>query len=195
MLDRATGELLSANNFAFVNWTRGIDADTGRPIVDPRADYDQGPALVFPSEAGAHSWQPMAYDPGRGLTFIPVIESGNVILESSERRAGLVEGQFTTPAFPPSLGPEIHALLVWGTAAHRPARARNRNQHRLARLLARLERWQHRVVWEAPTATSWDGGVLATGGGLVFQGDANGYLNAYSADTGGGLRPSRRAAR
>jgi quinohemoprotein ethanol dehydrogenase len=43
---------------------------------------------------------------------------------------------------------------------------------------------QHRVLWEAPTASSWDGGVLATGGGLVFQGDANGYLNAYAADTG-----------
>jgi quinohemoprotein ethanol dehydrogenase len=43
---------------------------------------------------------------------------------------------------------------------------------------------EHRVVWEAQTATSWDGGVLATGGGLVFQGDANGSLNAYSSDTG-----------
>jgi quinohemoprotein ethanol dehydrogenase len=43
---------------------------------------------------------------------------------------------------------------------------------------------QHRVVWEMPTASSWDGGVLATAGGLVFQGDANGSLNAYSADTG-----------
>ncbi len=43
---------------------------------------------------------------------------------------------------------------------------------------------EHRIVWEAQTATSWDGGVLATGGGLVFQGDANGNLNAYSADKG-----------
>ena len=39
-------------------------------------------------------------------------------------------------------------------------------------------------MWEAQTATSWDGGVLATGGGLVFQGDANGNFNAYAADTG-----------
>jgi quinohemoprotein ethanol dehydrogenase len=43
---------------------------------------------------------------------------------------------------------------------------------------------EHRVVWEAPTATSWDGGVMATASGVVFQGDANGYLNAYSADSG-----------
>jgi hypothetical protein len=51
ILDRRSGELLSAHNFAFVNWTRGIDAKTGRPLVDPHADYNHGPALVFPSEA------------------------------------------------------------------------------------------------------------------------------------------------
>jgi quinohemoprotein ethanol dehydrogenase len=43
---------------------------------------------------------------------------------------------------------------------------------------------QHRVVWEIQTATSWDGGVLATAGDLVFQGDATGNLNAYSAESG-----------
>jgi quinohemoprotein ethanol dehydrogenase len=43
---------------------------------------------------------------------------------------------------------------------------------------------EHRIVWETPTATSWDGGVLATAGGVVFQGDANGNLNAYSSDSG-----------
>ena len=113
VLDRATGELLSAQSFAFVSWARGIDPHTGRPIADPRADYDQRPALVFPSEDGAHSWQPMAYDPERGTTFIPVIESGNVILETSERPAGLVEGQFTTPAFPPgAVGSAGDALAV-----------------------------------------------------------------------------------
>jgi hypothetical protein len=39
---------------------------------------------------------------------------------------------------------------------------------------------EHRILWEAPTATSWYGGVLATASSLVFQGDANGNLNAYS---------------
>ena len=43
---------------------------------------------------------------------------------------------------------------------------------------------EHRVKWEAQTATAWDGGVLATAGGLVFQGDANGNLNVYGSDTG-----------
>jgi quinohemoprotein ethanol dehydrogenase len=185
VLDRGSGELLSAHNFAFVSWTRGIDSKTGRPIADPRADYDHGPALVFPSEGGAHSWQPMAYDPLHGMTFIPVIESGNVILETSDRRAGLVEGQFTTPAFPTELWDPKSMRSLYGELPPIAQLARAMKTNTASRGFLRA--WsvaQHRVLWEAQTATSWDGGVLATGGGLVFQGDANGNLNAYSANTG-----------
>jgi len=185
VVDRATGELLSAHNFAFVSWTRGIDARTGRPIEDPAADYELKPALVFPSEAGAHSWQPMAYDAGRGVTFIPVIESGNVLVETSERRAGLVEGQFTTPAFVPEAYDPKTMRSLYGPLPPLGELARRLKTNTASRGFLRA--WnvaQHKVVWEAQTATSWDGGVLATGGGLVFQGDANGNLNAYSSDTG-----------
>ncbi len=55
VLDRATGELLSAHNFAFVNWTRGIDPKTGRPIVDPAPTTITGPRLVFPSRGAART--------------------------------------------------------------------------------------------------------------------------------------------
>jgi quinohemoprotein ethanol dehydrogenase len=185
VLDRGSGELLSAHSFAFVSWTRGIDAKTGRPILDPRADYDHGPALVFPSVGGAHSWQPMAYDPEHGMTFIPVMESGNVILETSDRRAGLVEGQFTTPAFPTELWDPKSMGSLYGKLPPITQLARGLKTNTASRGFLRA--WsvvQHRVVWEAQTATSWDGGVLATAGGLVFQGDANGNLNAYSADRG-----------
>jgi quinohemoprotein ethanol dehydrogenase len=185
VLDRATGELLSAHNFAFVNWTRGIDPKSGRPIADPAAEYDRGPKLVFPSEAGAHSWQPMAFDAERALTFIPVIESGNVLVETSERRAGLVEGQFTTPAFVPEAYDPAAMRHLYGTLPSMSQLARGLKTNTVSRGFLRA--WsvvEHRAVWERQTATSWDGGVLATAGGLVFQGDANGNLNAYAADTG-----------
>ena len=185
VLDRGSGELLSAHQFAYVNWTRGIDPKTGRPIVDPHAEYDHGPALVFPSEGGAHSWQPMAYDPTHAMTFIPVMEAGNVFIEASDRPAGLVEGQFTTPAYPPELWDPKALRSLYGELPPISQLARGLKTNPASRGFLRA--WsvvQHRVVWEAPTATSWDGGVLATAGGLVFQGDANGILNAYSADTG-----------
>jgi quinohemoprotein ethanol dehydrogenase len=185
VLDRQSGELLSAHNFAVATWTKGIDAKTGRPIPNPAADYDHGPVLVFPSESGAHSWQPMAYDGGRGLTFIPVIESGNVIVEADKRRAGLVEGQFTTPAFTPE-GYDPKAMQsLYGELPPLKTLARGiRNDMASRGFLRAWNVAEHRVVWEMPTATSWDGGVMATASGIVFQGDANGMLNAYAADDG-----------
>ncbi len=185
VLDRQSGELLSAHNFAVVTWTKGIDPKTGRPIPAPGADYDHGPALVFPSESGAHSWQPMAYDAGRGLTFIPVIESGNVIVEAEHRRAGLVEGQFTTPAFTPEGYDPAAMKSLYGDLPPLKVLAKGMTHDTASRGFVRA--WnvaEHRVVWEAPTATSWDGGVMATASGVVFQGDANGLLNAYAADSG-----------
>lgn len=185
VLDRATGELISANSYAFQSWTRGIDPKTGRPIVDPGSSYDRGPALVFPGEAGAHSWQPMAFDPERRVTFIPVMEAGNVILETSDRRAGLVEGQFTTPAFPTEMWDPKAMHSLYGELPPVSRLAKGMKTNTASRGFVRA--WsvpEHRIVWEKQTATSWDGGVLATGGGLVFQGDANGNLNAYSSEDG-----------
>ena len=185
VLDRATGELISAKPFAFVSWARGLDPKTGRPLLDASADYDHGPALVFPSEAGAHTWQPMAFDPTRGVTFLPVIEAGSVIFETSDRRAGLVEGQFTTPALPPELYDPKAMRSLYGQLPPLARLERGVKTNPASRGFLRA--WsvaEHRVLWDTPTATSLDGGVLATAGGLVFQGDANGYFNAYSADTG-----------
>jgi quinohemoprotein ethanol dehydrogenase len=185
VLDRASGEVLSANQFAFVNWTQGIDPKTKRPISDPRADYDHGAKLVFPSESGAHTWHPMAYDPLRGVTFIPTIEAGNILIETIDLPAGLVEGQFTTPALPPELWDPKALHSLYGDVPSVKQLSRGLKTDTSSRGVLRA--WnvaQHRVVWETPTATSWDGGVLATAGGLVFQGDANGNFNAYSSDTG-----------
>jgi quinohemoprotein ethanol dehydrogenase len=185
VLDRGTGELLSAQKFAFVSWTKGIDPKTGRPIVDASADFDHGPALVFPSVSGAHSWQPMAFDAAHGVTFIPVIEAGNVIVETIDRPAGLVEGQFTTPSFVPEAYDPAAMRSLYGTLPPLDRLTRGIKTNPASRGFLRA--WnvaEHRIVWETPTATSWDGGVLATAGGLVLQGDANGTLNAYAADTG-----------
>jgi quinohemoprotein ethanol dehydrogenase len=185
VLDRATGELLSAKPYAYVSWARSIDPKTGRPVIDASADYDHGPALVFPSETGAHAWQPMAFDPVHGVAFLPAIEAGNIILETSERRAGLVEGQFTTPAMPPEMYDPKAMRSLYGEVPPLTQLERGLKTNPASRGLLRA--WsvsEHRVLWETPTATSFDSGVLATAGGLVFQGDANGFFNAYAADGG-----------
>jgi quinohemoprotein ethanol dehydrogenase len=185
VLDRSSGKLLSASPFAYVSWARGVDPKTGRPIVEASADYSRGPALVFPSEVGAHTWQPMAYDPERALTYISVEEEGNVLLETSKRRAGLVEGQFTTPAFPPEGYDPAAMRSLYGALPpladlERPIKTDPTSRG----FLRAYSVTEHRVKWETQTATAWDGGVLATAAGLVFQGDAKGDLNVYGSDTG-----------
>ena len=77
-LDRHTGELLTAGKYAKVNWATHINLETGRPNYDPAAEYwnaaDGETALFWPNFWGAHSWNPMAYHPELGLSYIPVID-------------------------------------------------------------------------------------------------------------------------
>ncbi|HEX7761818.1 MAG TPA: PQQ-binding-like beta-propeller repeat protein, partial [Caulobacteraceae bacterium] len=92
VLDRATGELLSAKPYVPVTWAKGVDPKTGRPIQNPDADYATGPKLVFPSPVGGHVWNPMAFSPRTGLVYLPAIEGGGVIYAKPdpERRAGRI---------------------------------------------------------------------------------------------------------
>jgi alcohol dehydrogenase (cytochrome c)/quinohemoprotein ethanol dehydrogenase len=43
---------------------------------------------------------------------------------------------------------------------------------------------KQKAAWTVPQKGPWNGGTLATAGNLVFQGDAEGNFNAYSADGG-----------
>jgi quinohemoprotein ethanol dehydrogenase len=184
VLDRVTGELLSAKNFAFVNWTKGIDPKTGRPIPSSAADYNTTPKLLFPAASGAHSWQPMSYDSQTRLTYIPAMEWPQVYIDTSHQRAGMAEGAFTVMSFSPEGYDPKSLASLYGTLPplHDLDRGLPPAQSR-----GHLRAWDpvhQRLAWEVATATRWDGGVLSTAGGLTFQGDATGHLNVYKADDG-----------
>src|SRR6195256_1880890 len=57
VLDRITGAFISAEPFAQVNWAKGVDPETGRPIINPEAHYDHNneAATIFPGNGGAHN--------------------------------------------------------------------------------------------------------------------------------------------
>lgn len=184
VLDRATGKLLSANAFAYVNWAKGIDPATGRPIPNPAAEYLKEPKLLFPANAGAHSWQPMSYDPQTHLTYIPTMEWPMVYMDSAKQRAGMIEGFFTVPAFPPEDYDPKALKSLYGPL---PSLAELNKGLPPAKNEGFLRAWDpihQKLAWQVQTATNWDGGVLSTAGGLVFQGDAAGNLNVYKADDG-----------
>ena len=184
VLDRATGQLLSANNFTYVNWANGIDPKSGRPIVAAQADYQKGAKLLFPANAGAHSWQPMSYDLQTRLTYIPTLEWPMVYFDSTRLRAGMIEGFFTVPAFPPEDYDPTALASLYGPL---PTLARLDQGFPAAKSRGSLRAWDpihQRIAWQVPSLSNWDGGVMSTGGGLVFQGDGGGYLNVYAADSG-----------
>jgi len=71
VLDRITDELISAEPITeYINWASGIDMETGRPIVNPEARFDEEGAWVSPSQGGAHNWNPMSYHPNTGLIYL-----------------------------------------------------------------------------------------------------------------------------
>jgi quinohemoprotein ethanol dehydrogenase len=77
-LDRHTGELLVVGKFAKTNWATDIDVETGKPNYSTEGEFwnqDDGEiSYVWPNMWGSHSWNPMAFHPGHGLTYIPVVD-------------------------------------------------------------------------------------------------------------------------
>lgn len=183
VLDRATGEFLSAKPFVFQNWASGIDS-TGRPIPNPAAVYRDQPGLVFPTNAGAHNWQPMAYSRATGLAYIPAREEGMLIANVpgyrwQPGRANMGNAVVFGPLIDqvPGARATMEAMLK-----ARPGTPSPFTQEVLVAWdpVSQTERWR------VPTGGHWaaGGGVLTTAGNLVVQGTASGHLVFYRADNG-----------
>src|SRR5581483_4304009 len=77
VIDRTNGRLISAKPYTFINWATGVDLKTGRPVETEIARYKgSNPPPIVPGPLGAHSWQPMSFDPLTGLVYIPVNDLG-----------------------------------------------------------------------------------------------------------------------
>ena len=186
VLDRVTGAFISAQPFAQVTWAKGIDQETGRPIINPEAHYDQNKETITlsPGPGGAHNWSPMSFNPTTGLVYIPTSTSSNstftldtdFVYKPGDRNLGIIRGNrgagpanATPPASsarpsPPAIGPtapegQRGALVAWDPVTQK-------------------ERWRNNG------GGSTGGGTVTTAGNLVFQVVPDGHLIAYSADKG-----------
>ena len=169
VLDRENGELLRANPYVRLNWATHIDMDTGRPVENPEMAYDEKAQWVLPSNAGGHSWQAMAVDPNRGIAYLPV--------QDMAAWYGLPQSFLDTGEF--ELDPNRMSLGV-DMRPHEGAPPRPE----ASGYLKAIDPLTGEEVWSVQRATPYNGGALATAGGLVFQGDAAGQLAAYDADSG-----------
>ena len=165
VINRANGELLSAEKFAKATWAERIDLKTGRPVEVKGARYEDGEETVWPSPFGAHSWHPMSYNPNTGLTYIPAIEMAGVFKDKGMDLAG-----WKSP----------HFYIDPGVAF---ADADTPKDYGSATLLA-WDPIKQKKVWEQKLPPNWNAGTMTTKGNLVFEGMADGSFQAFNATTG-----------
>jgi len=162
VLDRTNGKLISAEKISKVTWASGIDLKTGRPIEAPGIRYENGPVTLWPSPSGAHNWQPMAFNPKTGLVYIPATKLAarfaRVSSAATSDWTGMKGGIDMVPALVDK-DDGTATLLAWDPVAQKKR-------------------------WEVKQPSFWNGGVMATAGDLIFQGNGAGYFEAFSADTG-----------
>jgi len=195
VLDRKTGQLLSARNFTYVNWASGIDPKTGRPIVTPQAEYYAKPKAIYPSAVGGHTWQPMSFDPVTKLVYIPVVDAPNVLfdMERNGGRLKYVNGNFTVGMLllDESYDPAGLKSMFGPVPTLESIRAERPGQKIVRELIRAWDPVAQKAVWEHETSSGVrrsDGGVLSTAGNLVFQGQGDGQLVVYAADSGRQLK-------
>ncbi|WP_072381473.1 PQQ-dependent dehydrogenase, methanol/ethanol family [Novosphingobium sp. NDB2Meth1] len=189
VIDRGTGKLLKANPLVRMNWAKGIDQATGRPILTPgESDYTNGPKIVFPATPGARNWHPASFDPATGLYYAAVLDLGNLIFMTPGQKPLKARGLnndaaliFTTDvkdalgAFPAPMADAVRALPAYAEALKDPGTAQIRA----------IEPLTGKTVWAANTAGWQDrAGVLTTASGLLIHGDVGGRLYVRETKTG-----------
>jgi alcohol dehydrogenase (cytochrome c) len=165
VLDRATGEFLVGVPFVEQNWAKGLDS-TGRPILSPDAESTTSGRLMKPGVGGGTNWQNAAFDPKSGSILVPATEGASVFTKSPNPRRG--EFGF----YPGSEGGDY-----------------KEPEERIVRALdvaTGAKKWERRERflpnWKKSFANGY-GGLLATGGGLVF-GASGGFAFAIDSSTG-----------
>ena len=73
VIDRETGEVVSADPYDTVNAYKGVDLKTGRIIPDETLAPDLNRVVknVCPAPPGAKDWQPSAWSPRTKLLYVP----------------------------------------------------------------------------------------------------------------------------
>lgn len=162
VLDRETGEVLSAENFEPVTWAKGYDLKTGLPIEndDKRPHTNHYARGVCPSSTGGKEFVPSAFSPKTGYLYIP---AHNTCMDYSGEEVNYIAG---TPYLGASVrmypGPGGYQgeFIAWDVA-------------------------NAKKVWSIKEADlPVYSGVLATAGDVVFYGTMDGYFRAVDARSG-----------
>jgi PQQ-dependent dehydrogenase (methanol/ethanol family) len=168
VIDRVTGQFISAKNFVDVNWASGYDKN-GRPIETAIARAGDRPREIIPSAFGARNWHSMSFNPATGLVYMPVQGVPLTLMDNKDWKFNGVR-----PGEP-------HSNMGWNTGKFANVEAPT------SKPFGRLIAWdpvKQQAAWTKEQISPWNGGTLTTAGNLVFQGTADGRFIAYNATTG-----------
>ncbi|HEX4683802.1 MAG TPA: PQQ-dependent dehydrogenase, methanol/ethanol family, partial [Gemmatimonadaceae bacterium] len=169
MIDRATGEVLSAKPFVPMNWASGVDPKTGRPILLPNAEPQVKPYLISPGSGGGHNWNPMSYSPLTGLVYIPMMEGY------------MVESVVEDDQFKFTLG----RTTINQGYANEPELRKKLRQEAADREKGYLLAWdpaKNKEAFRIPYPHAGNGGTMTTAGNLLVEGTINKTFAIYRAD-------------
>lgn len=190
VLDRKSGELLSAANYTYVTWASRVDLKTGKPVVTDQADWSKKPSNIYPSWAGGHTWNPMSYSLATHLVYIPVLDVPNIWVDMAGNGGSVkyIDGFFTVNGIMPddSYAP-ADLRGMFGPLPDKASLVGTRKDKLVRELIRAWDPVAGKTVWEHETSTGmrgYDGGVMSTAGNLVFQGRGSGELWVYAADSG-----------
>ena len=161
-IDRATGEVLVAEQYAFaVNWAAAIDKVTGLPVVNPAKQPHEGVPTpdICPAPLGGKDQEPAAFSPVTQLFYIPAI---NICVDNEPLKVKFIQATpFIGDAvqMKPGPGGNRGELVAWNAVAGKR-------------------------VWSIPERFPVYSGVLATAGNLVFYGTMDRFFKAVDATTG-----------
>jgi lanthanide-dependent methanol dehydrogenase len=161
VLDRATGEVLSATPFVHITTSLGVDLKTGALHYNPKTEPKVGRVIrdICPASPGAKDWQPSAWSPRTQLLYIP---HQNLCQDAASYQTSYIAGT-------PYVGTDNR--MKAGPGGHR----------------GELSAWDPvgaKKAWVIKESFPVWSGALATAGDVVFYGTMDGLFKAVDAKSG-----------
>lgn len=161
VIDRASGQVLSADAYGYINSTKGVDLQSGRLQYNDEKKPQLGQVVrnICPTAPGAKDWNPSAYSPRTRLVYIP---HANLCMDWATNETNYIAGT-------PYVGADVKMYAGPGG---------NRGAFTAWDVQKRSAAWQ--IKEDLPL---WSG-ALATAGDLVFYGTLDGWFKAVDAHNG-----------
>lgn len=161
VMDRQTGQVLSADPFGPTNSSMGVDLKTGRLTINPAKETKLGRPVrnICPTASGAKDWEPSSFSPRTGLLYIP---HANICMDWVNMQVNYISGT-------PYVGAELH--MKPGPGGHRG-------------VLTAWDPVMRKPTWEVHENFPVWSGTVVTAADVVFYGTMDGWFKAVDARSG-----------